>query len=86
MGKWSLLDIGELAAYLVNYDGKVAYFVLVDPQCSETWHVGEFDMSAVVVAIQDESAQLVQLHQKSWAPLMAELRAIAYVKNAKCKF
>lgn len=35
-------------------------------------------MSAVVVAIQDESAQLVQLPQKSWAPLTAELRAIAY--------
>lgn len=35
-------------------------------------------MSAVVVAIQDESAQLVQLPQKSWAPLMTELRAITY--------
>lgn len=49
----SLLDIGELAANLLDYDRKVAYFVLVHPQCGETWHVGEFDMSAVVVAIQD---------------------------------
>lgn len=70
----SLLDIGKLATYLFNYNGKVAYFVLVDPQCSETWHVGKLDMSAVVVAIQDESTQLVQFPQKSWAPLMAELR------------
>lgn len=80
MAKQSLLDIGEFAAYLLDYDGKVAYFVLVDPQCGETWYVGEFDMCAVVVAIQDESAQLIQLPQKSWAPLMAELRAIAYEK------
>lgn len=56
MAKWSLLDIGELAAYLLDYDGKVAYSVLVDPQHGETWHIREFDMSAVVVAIQDESA------------------------------
>lgn len=81
MVKQSLLDIGELANYFLDYDRKVAYFVLVDPQCCETWHVGEFNMTSVVVAIQDESAQLVQLPQKSWAPLMLELRATAYGKT-----
>lgn len=81
MVKHSLPDIGELATYFLNYDRKVAYFVLVYPQCGETWHVGEFDMSPVVVAIQDESAQLVQLPQKSWAPLMPELRVTACGKS-----
>lgn len=45
--------------------GRVADFVLVDPQDDEAGHVGECIMFAVVVADQDECAELLQTAQKS---------------------
>ncbi len=70
------LDIWELAADLLHDDGQVADFVLVDPQGGEAGHVGEFDMCAVVIAVQDECAELLQTSQKSRVPLATQLRAI----------
>ena len=62
------LDVGEFAAYLLDDDGQVADLVLVDPEGGEVGHVGELDVGAVVVAVQDERAQPLQLPQQSRAP------------------
>lgn len=70
------LDVWELAADLLHNNGQVADFVLVDPQGGEAGHVGELNMRAVVIAVQDECAELLQTAQKSWVPLATPLRTI----------
>lgn len=78
LGEWvNSLDIWELAGDLFHNNGQVADFVLVDPQGGEAGHVGEFDMSVVVVAVQNECAELLQTPQKSRVPSAARLRAIS---------
>lgn len=68
----SSLDVGELSPDLLHKHRQVVDLVLVDAHCGDAWHVGELDMRRVVVAVQDQSAELLQAAQQSRVPIRTE--------------
>lgn len=66
------LDVGELSPDLLHKNRQVVDLVLVDAHCGDTRHVGKLDMRRVVVAVQDQSAELLQAAQQSRVPIRTE--------------
>lgn len=75
------LDVGKLAADLLHEDGQVADLVLVDPHGGDAWHVGELDVGRIDVAVQDQSAELLQFTQESWALLQQVVAEVQHFQG-----
>lgn len=68
------LYVWELSSDFFHKDGQIVDLVLVDAHCGDTGHVGELDVRRVVVAVQDQSAEPLQLTQQSRVPIKTEWR------------
>lgn len=66
------LYVGELSSDFFHKHRQIVDLVLVDAHRGDARHVGELDVGCVVVAVQDQSAELLQLTQQSRVPIRTE--------------
>lgn len=66
------LYVGELSPDFFHKHRQVVDLVLVDTHGGDAQHVGELDVRRVVVAVQDQSAELLQLIQQSRVPIKTQ--------------